>query len=87
MIVNKHSQAFYLMALDYIAKQRYDIRCLAVGLDKANRLYAFSFASSANMIAQTFDQKSLEFAIHPEPIVKYLVNKANYALNRAGEVA
>lgn len=76
--------------MDYIHKQRYDIRCMAVGLDEESNLYAFSFASGLDMVAEVMDSKTLEFAIHPEPIVKFLVNKANYALtqgNNPGEVA
>lgn len=70
----------YNTSINYLHRQRLAIRCTNVKLNQETDRYELYFTYQAKEIIESFSRIDLEHAHRPEPIVKYLCNRANQQL-------
>lgn len=70
----------YNTSINYLYRQGLAIRCTGVKLSKESDKYELTFTYQANSIVETFSRIELDHCPRPEPIIKYLCNKANHRL-------
>lgn len=73
-------QWIYNTSINYLHRQGFEIRCTGARLNKELDKYELIFTYQAREIIEQFPRVDLEHAIRPEPIIKYLCNKANHML-------
>ena len=71
-------------AINYLDRQGLDIRCTKVEVDEAGKNYNLTFTYQCVDLVESFNKVDLEFADRPEPIIKYICNKANHVLTMKG---
>lgn len=70
----------YNTSINYLHRQGFDIRCTGVSLNKELDKYELTFTYQAQSIIESFSRVDLEHSVRPEPIIKYICNKANHKL-------
>ena len=70
----------YNTSINYLHRQGLSIRCTNVKLNKQTDEYELSFTYQAKEIVESFSRVELEHCHRPEPVVKYLCNRANHKL-------
>lgn len=73
-------QWIYNTSINYLQREKFDIRCTGVKLNKETDQYELTFTYHAKDIVESFSRVDLENCHRPEPVVKYICNKANHRL-------
>lgn len=73
-------QWLYNTSINYLHRERFDIRCTGVKLNKETDQYELTFTYQAKSIIEKFSRIDLENCHRPEPVVKYICNRANHQL-------